>query len=271
VSILSRRTMTFSVYNLVGYASLSAGALLAGLPSYLGPGISNYKPLFVAYLFSGLLGAFLYSRLSRTIELEPSTATRKVLTPNSRPIVYRISGLFSVDAFAGGFIGQSILAYYFYQRYTLDLTSLGLLFSGAQVVTAASFLLAARLSQRFGLLNTMVFSHIPSNILLAAIPFAPTASPAVILLLCRQSLSQMDVPTRQSYLMSMVPESDRTPAAGISNVSRTTAQSVSPSLAGYLINTLWLGSPFLFAGTLKIAYDLTLYRVFHKVKPPQEP
>ncbi len=244
---------------------------MAGLSNYLGSGISGYRPLFLAYLLSGVLGVFLYSRLSPTIEPERSTSpTRQVLSPKSRPVVYRMSALFSVDAFAGGFVGQSILSYYFYQRYSLDLSSLGLLFSAAQVVTAASFLIAARLAQRFGLLNTMVFSHIPSNILLAAIPLAPTAGPAVILLLCRQSLSQMDVPTRQSYLMSMVPENDRTPAAGFTNVSRTTAQSISPSFAGYLIANLWPGFPFLFAGTLKIAYDLTLYRAFHKARPPQE-
>ena len=270
-SSLNRRTLTFSIYNLVGYVSLSVGALLAGLPGYFGTDITAYRPLFLAYLLSALFGAFLYSRLSRSIEPEPSAlVSQQVLSEKSRPIVYRLSALFSVDAFAGGFVGQSILSYYFYQKYSLDLASLGLLFSAAQIVTAASFLLAARIAQRFGLLNTMVFSHIPSNLLLAAIAFAPTAIPAIVLLLCRQSLSQMDVPTRQSYLMSMVPEKDRTPAAGFTNVSRTTAQSISPSFAGYLIANLWLGSPFLFAGTLKIVYDLTLYRIFHKARPPQE-
>jgi MFS family permease len=268
---LSRRTLTFSFYNLIGYASLSVGSLIAGLPRYLGPGIAGYRPLFVAYLLSGLLGAILYSFLSRNVEREQLASTkRQVLSRESKPIVYKISALFSVDAFAGGFVGQSILSYYFYERYSLDLTSLGLLFGAAQVVTAVSFLLAAQLAHRFGLVNTMVFSHIPSNILLSAIPFAPAAGPAVILLLCRQSLSQMDVPTRQSFLMSMVPESDRTPTAGFTNVSRTTAQSVSPSLSGYLIASVWIGSPFLFAGILKVGYDAMLYRVFHKTKPPQE-
>jgi MFS family permease len=269
-SDLKRRTLTFSFYNLIGYLSLSVGSLLAGLPRYLGPGIAGYRPLFVAYLFSGLLGVLLYSRLSGRVEQEQRAPTRQVLSNESKPIVYKMSALFSVDAFAGGFVGQSILSYYFYERYSLDLTSLGLLFSAAQVVTAISFLLAARLAHRFGLVNTMVFSHIPSNILLATIPFAPAAGPAVILLLCRQSLSQMDVPTRQSFLMSMVPEEDRTPAAGLTNVTRTTFQSVSPSLAGYLIASLWIGSPFLFAGVLKIGYDAMLYRVFHRAKPPQE-
>jgi MFS family permease len=137
-------------------------------------------------------------------------------------------------------------------------------------VTAASFLLAARISKRIGLVNTMVFSHIPSNILLTVIAFAPTAAVAVPLLLCRQSLSQMDVPTRQSYLMSMVPASDETSAAGFTNVSRTTAQSISPSLSGYAIADLWIGAPFIFAGSLKLLYDLALYKSFRKAKPPQE-
>jgi len=268
---LKRRTMTFSLYNLIGYSSLSAGSLLAGLPSYLGPGVTGYRPLFLAYLLSGLLGALLYSRLSDKIEQDPSTAaTRRVLSRESKAIVYKLSALFSVDAFAGGFVGQSILSYFFYQRYHLDLASLGLVFSAAQIVTATSFLIAARIAKWIGLINTMVFTHIPSNILLTAIPFAPTATPAVILLLCRQSLSQMDVPTRQSYLMSMVQEGDRTPAAGLTNVSRSTAQSISPSLSGYAISNLWLGSPFIFAGTLKLLYDVILYRKFHGARPPQE-
>jgi MFS family permease len=270
-SDLKRRTLAFSLYNLIGYAALSAGSLLAGVPRFFGSDIASYRPLFLGYLASGLVGALLYSRLSRAIETEHSSSTtRQVLSKESKPLVYRMSALFSVDAFAGGFIGQSILVYYFYVRYSLDLTSLGLLFSAAQIVTAASFLVAARIAQKIGLVRTMVFSHIPSNILLTAIPFAATAGPAVVLLLCRQSLSQMDVPTRQSYLMSMVPESDRTAAAGFTNVSRTTAQSISPSLSGYAIADLWLGAPFIFAGVLKLFYDVAMYRSFNRAKPPQE-
>lgn len=270
-SDLRRRTLTFSLYNLIGYASLSAGSLLTGVPKYFGPGISSYRPLFIAYLLSGLVGAILYSRLTGAIEVRRSMpSTRNTLSKESKPIVYRMSALFSLDAFAGGFVGQSILAYYFYARYSLDLTSLGLLFAAAQVVTAISFLLAARIAQRIGLVRTMVFSHIPSNVLLITIPFAMATGPAVALLLCRQSLSQMDVPTRQSYLMSMVPESDQTPTAGFTNVSRTTAQSISPSVSGYAITNIWLGAPFLFAGPLKIVYDVILYRYFNRLKPPQE-
>jgi predicted MFS family arabinose efflux permease len=178
--------------------------------------------------------------------------------------------LFALDSFGGGFIGISILSYYFYEKYSLQLSSLGLLFAGTQIVTAISFLAAERIARQIGLIKTMVYSHIPSNLLLAIIPFVSSAPIAVGLLLSRQSLSQMDVPTRQSYLMSVVPENDRTPAAGFTNVSRSIAQTFSPSIAGYAIATLWLGSPFIIAGGLKIVYDLSLYKIFHRLKPSQE-
>jgi MFS family permease len=267
----SRRTLGFSVYNLVGYVSSSAGALLVGLPQYIGPGIDGYRPLFLAYLASGLLGAYLYSRLSVKVEKEKTASPSiRVLSEPSKPVVRRLAALFALDSFGGGFIGISILSYYFYEKYSLQLSSLGLLFAGTQIVTAISFLLAERIARQIGLIKTMVYTHIPSNLLLAIIPFVSSAPIAVGLLLSRQSLSQMDVPTRQSYLMSVVPEADRTPAAGFTNVSRSIAQTFSPSIAGYAIATLWLGSPFVIAGGLKVIYDLSLYKIFHKLKPSQE-
>jgi MFS family permease len=266
-----RRTLGFSVYNLVGYISSSAGALLVGLPQYLGPGIVGYRPLFLGYLASGLLGAYLYSKLSKRVEKEKTASPSiTVLSEASKPVVRRLSALFALDSFGGGFIGISILSYYFYEKYSLQLSSLGLLFAGTQIVTAISFLVAERIARQIGLIKTMVYTHIPSNLLLAIIPFVSSAPIAVGLLLSRQSLSQMDVPTRQSYLMSVVPETDRTPAAGFTNVSRSIAQTFSPSIAGYAIVTLWLGSPFVIAGTLKVGYDLALYKIFHKLKPPLE-
>src|SRR5207245_6703991 len=168
------------------------------------------------------------------------------------------------------YINISILSYYFYDKYSLQHSSLGLLFACTQIITAVSFLIAERIARKIGLIKTMVYTHIPSNLLLAIIPFVSSAPIAVGLLLSRQSLSQMDVPTRQSYLMSVVPESDRTPAAGFTNVSRSIAQTFSPSIAGYAIATLWLGSPFIIAGGLKMAYDLSLYKLFHRLKPAQE-
>jgi MFS family permease len=268
----THRTLAFSWYNLVGYASTSVGALIAGLPQYFGSGPSAYRPLFAAYLVSGLVGSVLYGKLSKGIEIQRTTTTvkRAILSEKSKPIVQKLSALFAIDAFGGGFIGTSILSYYFYERFSLQLTSLGLIFSATQIVTAMSFLAAERIARRIGLLRTMVFSHIPSNVFLTAVPFAPSALGAIALLLCRQSLSQMDVPTRQSYVMAVVDENDRTPAAGFTNVTRSVAQSVSPTVAGYAMATLWTGSIFVAAGTLKLAYDGLIYRSFRRIKPPEE-
>jgi MFS family permease len=267
-----RRTLAFSWYNLVGYASTSVGALIAGLPQYFGSGPTAYRPLFAAYLLSGLVGSVLYGKLSRGVEIQrPTTPVKRaILSEKSKPIVQRLSALFAIDAFGGGFIGTSILSYYFYERFALQPTSLGLIFSATQIVTAMSFLAAERIARRIGLLRTMVFSHIPSNVFLTAVPFAPSALGAISLLLCRQSLSQMDVPTRQSYVMAVVDEDDRTPAAGFTNVTRSVAQSVSPSVAGYTISTLWIGSIFVAAGSLKLAYDVLIYRSFRRIKPAEE-
>lgn len=266
------RTLAFSWYNLVGYGSSSIGALIAGLPQYFGSGPAAYRPLFAAYLASGLVGSLLYAKLSKSVEasLEANATRRPILSAKSKPIVQKLSALFSIDSFGGGFIGTSIISYYFYERFSLQLTSLGLIISATQIVTAISFLAAERIARRIGLLKTMVFSHIPSNLFLTAIPFAPSALSAVFLLLCRHSLSQMDVPARQSYVMAVVEEPDRTAAAGFTNVSRSVASSVSPSLAGYAIANLWIGFPFVAAGSLKLAYDLLIYRSFRKTKPPEE-
>jgi MFS family permease len=267
-----RRTMAFSVYNLVGYGSSSIGALLAGLPQYLGSGVTGYRPLFLAYLVSGLVGALLYSSMSKKVEVGHLIQGRKhaVLSAQARPIVFKLSALFAVDAFGGGLIGQSILSYYFYTRFSLNLSTLGTIFFATQIVTAMSFLLAERIARRIGLLRTMVFSHIPSNVFLASVAFAPTPLSAVFLLLCRQSLSQMDVPTRQSYVMAVVEESDRTAAAGLTSTTRTVSQSISPSVAGYTIGEIWIGLPLVVAGLLKLAYDVMIYASFRKIKPPEE-
>jgi MFS family permease len=260
-----RRTLAFSVYNLVGYGASSAGALLAGLPKYIG-----YTPLFLAYMFSGLVGAGLYSTLSSSVEVDHGTARRSVLSARGRPIVIRLSALFAIDAFGGGFIGQSILAYYFYLRFGLDLSTLGAIFFATQLVTALSFPLAERIARKIGLLRTMVFSHVPSNVFLIAVALAPDPLTAVILLLCRQSLSQMDVPTRQSYTMAIVDEPDRTATAGITSATRTVSSSVSPALAGYALANLWIGTPLVAAGAFKLAYDFLIYKLFRRVRPPEE-
>ena len=266
----SRRTLAFSVYNLVGYGASSIGALAAGLPQYFGPNLTGYRPLFLGYMLSGLLGAFLYSTMSKKVEVGQVGERHTALSSRAKPIVFKLSALFSIDAFGGGFIGQSILSYYFYTRFALDLSTLGEIFFATQIVTALSFLLAERIANRIGLLRTMVFSHIPSNVFLTTVAFAPTPLSAVFLLLCRHSLSQMDVPARQSYVMAIVDESDRTAAAGLTSATRTVSSSISPSIAGYAIETIWLGAPLVAAGLLKLTYDFLIYSTFRKVKPPEE-
>jgi MFS family permease len=263
----SRRTFAFSIYNLVGYGASALGALIAGLPQYFG-----YRALFLAYMASGLLGAFLYSTMSKKVEVGQVKEGKKhsALSSKARPIVFKLSALFSIDAFGGGFIGQSILSYYFYTRFALDLSTLGEIFFATQIVTALSFLLAERIARRIGLLRTMVFSHMPSNIFLIAVAFAPTPLSAVFFLLCRQSLSEMDVPARQSYVMAIVNESDRTAAAGLTSSTRTVSSSISPSIAGYAIEAIWVGAPLVAAGVLKLTYDFLIYATFRKVKPPEE-
>src|SRR5438876_2283958 len=260
-----RRTLAFSVYNLVGYGASSAGALLAGLPRYMG-----YPPLFLAYMISGLIGAVLYSSLSGAVEPKSRPGRRPALSPRGRPIVAKLSTLFALDAFGVGFIGQSILSYYFFLRFGLDLATLGAIFFATQLVTALSFLLSERIARRIGLLRTMVFTHVPSNVFLIGVAFASTPLTAVLLLLCRQSLSQMDVPARQSYVMAIVDESDRTAAAGLTSTTRTVSSSISPSLAGYALANLWLGVPLVAAGILKLAYDALIYKEFRQVRPPEE-
>ena len=265
------RTLAFSIYNLIGYAASSLGALMAGIPEFLGGGIGAYRPLFAGYLASGIAGSLLYARLSKKIEVQTRPEQRRqVLSQKAKPVVEKLSALFAIDAFGGGFIVQVIIAYYFSIRFGLDLTTLGAIFSVTQIITALSFLASPRLAKRIGLLRTMVFSHIPSNIFLTAISFAPSAPLAVGLLFCRHSLSQMDVPARQSYVMAVVDESDRTAAAGFTNVTRTVSQSISPSIAGYALANIWIGTPFFAAGTLKIAYDILIYHSFRKVRPPEE-
>ena len=263
----NRRTLAFSMYNLVGYGASSLGALIAGVPQYVG-----YRPLFLAYMVSGLLGAVLFASLSEKVEIERAQDHKKysALSRKARPIVFKLSALFAVDAFGGGFIGQSILSYYFYTRFALDLSTLGEIFFATQIVTALSFLLSVRIARRIGLLRTMVFSHIPSNVFLTAVAFSPTPLSAVFLLLCRHSLSQMDVPARQSYVMAIVDESDRTAAAGLTSSTRTVSSSISPSIAGYAIQSVWIGAPLVVAGLLKLSYDFMIYGTFRKIKPPEE-
>jgi MFS family permease len=277
----ARRTATFAWYNLVGYLATATGALGAGLVSQalIAGGLAvvdAYRMIVIGYALIGIAMAVGFSRLGEAIESPPRTVApdgirRRFGLGRSRPVVLRLSALFSIDAFAGGFIPLSLMAYWFHLHYGVEPALLGSIFFGANLLSAVSSLSAARIAARFGLINTMVFTHIPSNLLLILVPLMPNLPLAIGVLLLRFSLSQMDVPTRQSYVMSVVDPDERSAAAGVTGIARTTGAAISPSISTVLIASAGLASlPFFLAGGLKIAYDLLLYREFRSVRPKEE-
>ncbi|MGZ9276257.1 MAG: MFS transporter [Candidatus Limnocylindrales bacterium] len=278
-----RRTATFAWYNLVGYVATAVGALVAGvLTQMLITGglaeVDAYRAIVVGYALIGLAMAVTASRLGTTVEVRPSddaaaeaSVRGRLGLGRSRGVVLRLSALFSIDAFAGGFIPQSLMAYWFVLRFDVDPAALGGIFFAANMLAAVSSLSAARIAARIGLINTMVFTHLPSNVLLLLVPLMPTLPLAVAVLLLRFSLSQMDVPTRQSYVMAVVEPGERAAAAGVTGIARTIGASVSPSISSVLVANASVASlPFFLAGGLKILYDLLLYRDFRAHRPPEE-
>jgi MFS family permease len=264
-----RRTGIFAWYNLTGSFATALGALAGGWgaqalqASGMSP-VASYRVLVFAYAAMGLVLALLFSKLSRLVEAPPSAgpAGRWGLH-GSKGVVLRLSALFSLDAFAGGFVIQSIVAYWFHVKFGVAPGTLGSIFFVANVLAGLSALYAVRLARRIGLIRTMVYTHIPSNVLLILVPLMPNLPLAIGLLLLRFSISQMDVPTRQAYTMQVVAPEERSAAAGITGIARTTGASLSPVLAGPLLAVPALaGLPFFIAGGLKILYDLLLYRSF---------
>ena len=284
ITLPERRTALFARYNLVASLSAAVGALAAGLPALLmGIGLplaSGIRLLFGTYAVLGLVVAGLSLRLASPVEApgRPPIQAKRLgqrLAPQlhrSRGIVWRLTALFSVDALAGGLVVQSLVALFFHLRFGVQLTTLSILFFGANLLSALSFLAAVPLARRFGLLNTMVFTHLPSNILLALVAFAPTFPIAATLLLLRQMLSQMDIPTRQAYTMALVDPEERTAAASVTSLARSLGSATSPVFSGLLLQgpLLIIGLPFILAGALKVAYDLTLWSIFRRVHLPEE-
>jgi len=277
VKNIKKRNSIFALYNMAGTFAMSAGILLAGLPQILqGYGfteIESFKPLFALYVIFGIAVAALYFFLTPKIEVtkdERVQAVSSSLSPRSKKIVFKLSSLFALDSFAGGFVIQSIVSFWFFTKFGVDLTTISLILSVAGVLTAISYFFAAKLADRIGLINTMVFTHIPSNVLLVLVAIAPTFPMAIGLYLARMSLAQMDVPTRQAYIVGVVQENERTATAGITNTSRNIAQAISPSITGIIISSLWLSAPFVIGGLLKIAYDLGIFVNFRKIKPEGE-
>ena len=278
VKDIKKRNTIFAVYNMAGTFAMSAGVLLSGLPQFIQKTyglnqIESIRSLFLFYSICAIIVVGIYFFLSKKIELEVrdvKTTSGRSISPKSKGIITKLSSLFAVDSFAGGFVIQSIVSFWFFSKFGADLTTLSYIFSIAGVLTAFSFLVATKIAYKIGLINTMVFTHIPSNILLILLAFAPTFPIAIGIYLARMGLSQMDVPTRQSYIVAVVNEDERIAAAGITNTSRNIAQAASPSLAGVIIQSLSLSAPFVVGGLLKIVYDIGVYVNFRKIKPPEE-
>jgi MFS family permease len=266
------RTHLFARYSLVGALAASVGSLAAALPEFAVvyglDQITAIKAMFVVYALLGAAGGALYSRVPRR-ERPKESGEVAALGP-SRRIVYKLAALFSLDAFAGGFVVQSLLALWLFERFDLSLASASVFFFWAGLLSAFSFPVAAWLSRRIGLINTMVFTHIPSSIALMLAAVAPSLPIALALLLVRSALSQMDVPTRSSYVMAVVTEAERTAAASFTAVPRSLAAAASPALAGALFAASYRAWPLLICGVLKILYDLLLLAQFRHVKPPEE-
>jgi len=275
---IKKRNSAFALYNMIGTFAMAGGVLLSSLPQIIQENfgfstINSFKPLFLIYLVAGLAVVMIYLLFSREIEIKiplDSKSFSSNLSSKSKQIVLKMSSLFALDSFAGGFVIQSLVAFWFFTKFGVDLTTLSIIFSVAGVLTAVSFIFAAKIADKIGLINTMVFTHIPSNILLILVAVAPTFQIALVLYLARMSLSQMDVPTRQAYIVAVVEENERTAAAGITNTSRNIAQSISPSITGTIIQSLWFSAPFVIGGLLKIVYDVGIYVNFKKIKPSHE-
>lgn len=285
VAPANQRTGVFAWYNLVGSFATAAGSLCGGALAevFLTRGyseVASYRPAVIAYGVVGGTLALLFSRVSRAVE--PPAGPESSLEDRGRPpgwlglaqsarIVRRLASLFALDALGGGFVVQSVLAYWFHLRFGIDPVAIGAIFFGANLLAGVSHLLAAWVAARIGLVNTMVFTHLPSNVLLLLVPLMPNAPLAVAVLLLRFAISQMDVPARQSYTMAVVRPEERSAAAGVTGVARSLGASVSPFLATLLVGSpALMALPFFLAGGIKIAYDLLLYRDFKAIRPEHE-
>ena len=266
-----KRTQVFARYSLIGALSAAAGSLAASLPDFLtatgSTMLSAFRLMFYAYAVLGVASAALYRHVPRAQAEEQ--APHAPLGP-SRGTVYKLAALFSIDAFAGGFVAQSLLVLWLFERFDLSLSAAGLFFFWSSTLSAFSYPVAAWLAKRIGLVNTMVFTHIPSSIFLILAAFSPNLYVALGLLLLRAALSQMDVPTRTSYVMAVVTPAERPAAASVTAVPRSLASAISPAISGALLMTAFSGLPLVVCGALKIAYDLALLYSFRHIKPPEE-
>ena len=267
------RTAVFARYSLTGALLAALGSLAAGLPVAIAKAtgisiVASLQWMFVLYAAIGVATAFVYRGLPRAVDPE----AREVRAPlkESRKKVYILTALFSLDAFGGGLVVQSMVALWLYQRFDLSIVAAGTIFFWTGLLSAFSFLVAVRIATRIGLVNTMVFTHLPANLCLIAIPFVPDLYGVIVLLMIRSALSQMDVPTRSSYVMAIVTPAERPAAASVTAVPRSLASASSAFLAGYLLGVSPFGWPLVAAGAIKVIYDLLLLAMFRRVRPPEE-
>lgn len=259
------RTAAFAAYAIVGTLVAAVGALAAGLPSLFAANAQDaLRAMFILYAALGLICLAVYRGLSN--HSVPAHETAASALSRSKKRVYTLAALFSLDAFAGGFVVQSLLALWLFERFELSVALAGTIFFWSGVLSAVSYLIAVRIAGRFGLVNTMVFTHLPANVLLILTAFAPSLPIAIAFLLARSLLSQMDVPTRSAFVMSVVAKHERAAAASVTSVPRSLATAVGPLLAGYLLSVSSFGWPLIAAGGLKIVYDLTLFKLFRRVE-----
>lgn len=272
-----KRTWALAWYNVLLDGGGALGAMAAGLPILLQRRLSvsmlhSYRLLFFGYFGLCSAVAALYLFLSPAIEVQASglapTTTR--IAPESMRIVAKLTALFSLDAFGGGFLTDALVAYWFFRRFGIGEESLGFVFFAVHLLNAVSHLGAAWLARHIGLVKTMVFTHLPSSLFLIAVPFAPTFKVAVLLFLCREALVEMDVPTRQSYVAAVVLPNERTFASGLTNLARNVFWAVGSTVAGFVMQNLAFSAPLVIGGGMKVTYDLALYRAFRKLRPPEE-
>ena len=271
------RTWGLSWYNIVLDTAGSLGALAAALPLLLQrwlalPLLTSYRAVFFGCALLGVVGALIYPFASAAVEVSKSAteADPHPISPAAKKVVTKLAALFSFDAFGGGFLTDALVAYWFFRRFGVAEESLGVLFFAVHLLNAASHLGAAWLARRIGLVNTMVFTHLPSSLFLVAAAFAPSLKVAVLLFLCREALVEMDVPTRQSYVAAVVLPNERTFASGVTNLARNIFWAIGSSVAGFLMQNVAFSAPLVIGGGAKISYDLLLYRAFRKLKPPEE-
>ena len=268
-----QRTAIFARYSLIGTLLAALGSLAAALPSLMvtRTGVESataMRSMFVLYALIAIVAGAVYRSLPRATIAEQQQPAAPL--DKSKKIVYTLAALFSLDAFGGGFVVQSMLALWLYQRHGMDVATAGNVFFWTGVLTAGSYLVAVRIANRIGLVKTMVFTHLPANFCLMLIPFMSDLTWVIVLLFIRAALSQMDVPTRSSYVMAIVTPAERPAAASITSVPRSLASAISPFMAGYLLTVSSFGWPLIAAGALKIVYDILLLMTFGKVRPPEE-